>query len=183
MSVPVWRRTESDVEFLSNFHKLRKETIQILMRDFGIKKRQYSIQLIERIYSIDENDKELLEFIMKKYGISSADVDKYPTWLIDTWRSEVLRILNLIGVEIELGNSIYITNESEYIERRHHFTLAIGYCNALKDKFQEILFCLTDVKVGAYEQVGQMLAKEIKLLKGLRKADNKLWNKLKASVD
>ena len=87
-------------------------------------------------------------------------------------------MLNLLGVEIELGNSIYVTTEPEYIERRRHFTLAIGYCNALKDKLQEIISTI-NVSVGAYTNVGLLLKKEIDLLKGVRKSDTKSWNKLK----
>ena len=72
-------------------------------------------------------------------------------------------MLNLLGVEIELGNSIYVTTEPEYIERRRHFTLAIGYCNALKDKLQEII-SMINVSVGAYTNAGLLLKKEIDLL-------------------
>lgn len=182
MSVPVWQRTESKVEFLSNFHKLRHETLQILLRDFGIKERTYTVELIEKIYNVEKEDKETLENIMEKYKMDSMDIAKYPSWLIDTWRQEILRMLNLLGVEIELGNSIYVTNEPEYIERRRHFTLAIGYCNALKDKLQEIISEI-NVSVGAYTNVGLLLKKEIDLLKGVRKADKKSWDKIKAKQE
>ena len=178
MSVPVWKRTESKVEFLSNFNKLRKEIIQILLRDFGIKEKTYTVELIKTIYNIDNVDEETLKNIMEKYKMNSIDLIKYPPWLIDTWRHDILKLLNLLGVEIELGNSIYVTTEPEYIERRRHFTLAIGYCNALKDKLQEIISTI-NVSVGAYTNVGLLLKKEIDLLKGVRKADTKSWNKLK----
>ena len=115
---------------------------------------------------------------MEKYKMNSIDLIKYPPWLIDTWRHDILKLLNLLGVEIELGNSIYVTTEPEYIERRRHFTLAIGYCNALKDKLQEII-SMINVSVGAYTNARLLLKKEIDLLKGVRKADTKSWNKLK----
>lgn len=181
MSVPTWKRTESKVEFLSNFHKMRKNILCILMRDFGIKKRTYTIELIENIYELSNEDKMELETIMNKYGINSAEVDKYPDWLITQWRSDVMILMRNLGVEIELGNSIYITTEEEYQERRKHISLAIGYCNALKDKFQEILSCI-NVKIGAYEEVAIMLQKEINLLKGVRKADNKVINKIRQEL-
>lgn len=84
MSVPSWQRIESDLEFLSNFNKMRRETIQILMRDFGIKKKTYSLSLVEDIYNINDEDKTILEELMNKYQISSYDVDKYPSWLVGT---------------------------------------------------------------------------------------------------
>ena len=188
MSVPSWERTESKLEFLSNFNKMRKNTIQILMRDFGIKKRSYSIYLIEEIYDIQDDDKATLENLMEKYQISSADVDKYPDWIINNWRDEILKILNLIGVEIRLFNSIYINSKSttscelEYTERRKHISLAIGYCNSLLDKLQEIISNI-NVPLGAYEELASQIEYEIKLLKGVRKADNKLFKNLKASIN
>lgn len=176
MSVPVWKRNQSKVEFLANFHKMRTHVLAILMRDFGIKQKTYTVQFLEKIYEITDEDKQTLEQLMAKYGMSSAEVDKYPDWLVEHWRDDVMILLRNLGIEIELGNSIYISKqgdyETEYTERRKHFSLAIGYCNALKDKFQEILSCI-DVKVGAYEEVSVMLQKEISLLKGVRQSDNR----------
>lgn len=188
MSVPSWERTESKLEFLSNFNKMRKNAIQILMRDFGIKRRSYSVHLIEKIYNIQNEDKIILENLMNKYQISSADVDKYPNWIMDNWRNEILKILNLIGIELRLFNSIYINSntstscELEYMERRKHISLAIGYCNSLLDKLQEIISSI-NVPLGAYEELASQTEYEIKLLKGVRKADNKLYKNLKASIN
>lgn len=173
MSVPEYRRNKSSVEFLANFHKLRKEVNMILMRDFGIKPRHYSVDLIQQIYDLDENDETVLREIMNKYGMDSSQIQKYPKWLVDSWRTQIRQIMSNMGVEIELANSIFITSMDEYYERRKHWTLAIGYCNALKDVFHEILDCLPDVKVGAYTEVSILLKKEIELLKGVRKSDNK----------
>lgn len=74
-------------------------------------------------------------------------------------------------------NSIYITCKEEYSERRIAWDKAIGYCNALKDKFHEILSTIK-VSVGAYQVVGELLQKEINLLKGVRKSDNQILTKL-----
>ena len=50
MSVRVPDRNESKVEFLGNFHRLRKEVEEILMRDFGLKRRRYEVALMENGY-------------------------------------------------------------------------------------------------------------------------------------
>ena len=177
MGVPEYKQTPSKVEFLSNFHKLRKETNLILMRDFGIKQRTYTVKLVEDIYELSEEDKKTLEAISIKYGIDSVLIDKYSEWLVNAWRNEVRDILTNLGVQIELANSIYITCREEYAERRIAWDKALGYCNALKDKFHEILSTIK-VSVGAYEVVGKLLQKEINLLKGVRKSDNQILAKL-----
>lgn len=188
MSVPAYKRNESSIEFLNNFDKIRRDSYQILMRDFGVKKRSYSINLIEKIYEIDNSDKLTLEALMEKYQISAADVDKYPVWIIETWRKDISNIITRVGIEIRLFNSIYITNKSikiaeqEYLERRQHISRAIGFLYALKDKFQEIIMII-DVSLGAYTEVNKKIDYEVKLLKGVRQADNKLFDKIKAGFE
>lgn len=170
MSVPKSERSESKVRFLSNFHKLRKETLDILMRDFGIKKKHYTVEIIQKIYEISPEDTEALKAIMDKYGINNADIDKYPVWIVEKWRDQVMDILQHLGVEIELANNIFMYLPEEVYERRLHWDAAIGYCHALKDKLHEIITSIK-VNVGAYEQVAILLQDEIKLLKGVRKSD------------
>lgn len=180
-SVPVYKRKPSAVEFIEKFHKIRKEVILILMRDFGIKARTYSVSLLEDIYEIDPEDKEMLEAITYKYGIDSTLIDKYPSWLIDGWRTEIMMILNNIGIEIECANAIYITNLDEYYLRRNHWDNAIGYVYALKDKLHEVIDCIK-VRVNAYKEVFKLIGDEIKLLKSVRKSDNRVLSKLDIST-
>jgi hypothetical protein len=180
-NVPSYKRKKSGVEFISKFHMIRKNIILILMRDFGIKARSYSVSLLEDIYEIDPEDKEILEAIAYKYGIDSGIVDKYPAWLIDGWRNEIMMILNNIGIEIECANAIYITNLDEYYLRRNHWDNAIGYIYALKDKLHEVISCIK-VRVNAYEDVFRLIGDELRLIKSVRKSDNKLLSKLDISV-
>ena len=180
-NVPVYKRNLSGVEFINKFHKIRKETILILMRDFGIKARTYTVSLLEDIYELDPEDREMIEAIAYKYGIDSAIIDKYPEWLINGWRNEIMMILNCIGIEIECANAIYITNLDEYYLRRNHWDNAIGYCYALKDKLHEVIDCIK-VRVNAYEAVFKLIGDEIKLLKSVRKSDNRILSKLDIAV-
>lgn len=144
------------------------------MRDFGLKKRAYDIALMEEIYEMTDEDKKLYEALMERIGATSNIIDKYPCWLIDNWRSSILNALDNLGTEIELANSIYAIYPEEWIERRIHWDRAIGYCNALKDKLHDIIFCLgKDITLGAYNDISKKLKKEINLLKGVRKSDCK----------
>lgn len=175
-SVPKYKRTTSKIHFLATFNKIRKETIMILMRDFGIKARSYSIDLMEIIYEMSEDDSKEFEDLCEKYNITSFDIDKYPEWLVNGWRNELMMILNNLGIEIQCANSIYVTNIQEYYNRRNHWNTAIGYCMALMDKLHEIIACI-HVKIGAYEHVFEMIIEEIKLLKAVRKSDNRYLKK------
>ena len=174
MSVRLLDRNESRVEFLSNFHNLRRDIEILLMRDFGLKKRKYEIALMEEIYQMTEEDKRTYENLMTKIGAKSSLIDKYPTWLVENWRSAIMRILDKLGIELELANSIYATTAEEMAERRLHWDNSIGYCNALKDKFQDVIYCIkTDVTLGSYADISNRLSKQINLIKGVRKSDLK----------
>ena len=172
MSVRVPDRNESKVEFLGNFHRLRKEVEEILMRDFGLKRRRYEVALMEEIYEIADEDKAAFEGLCGKYGIESFVVDKYPAWLVESWRRRILEILDNIGAELESANSIYALLPDEWIERRLHWDRALGWCNALKDKLQDIVYRTGgDVSLGAHRKASEMLSKEMNLIKGVRKSD------------
>lgn len=174
MSVRLIDRNESKVEFLSNFHKLRKEIEIFLMRDFGLKKRKYNIALMEEIYEMDEEKKKSYESLMKEIGAKSSIIDKYPSWLINAWRRSILNILDNIGIQIEIANSCYVQIKEEVIERRLAWDKAIGFLNALKDKLQDIIYCLgQDITLGAYNEIMKKIKKEINLIKGVRKSDYK----------
>ena len=117
MSVPVPDRNPSKVEFLNNFHKLRKEVNILMMRDFGVKARAYDVELISDIYELSNEDKSTFKEISDKYGIENFKVNKYPLWRIETWQKEISDIMNDLGKYIELGNSINIHDEDLFREK------------------------------------------------------------------
>lgn len=177
MSVPVFKRNESTIEFLHTYHKLRKEVNILIARDFGIKPRTYTTHLVSKIYELSEEDEKTLNDMSTKYGMNSVVIEKYPQWLINSLRTETREYTRHIGVEIELANSIFIheaISKESYAERRKHWELAIGYCNALKDELNEIVECFHP-KASAYEELVKLIDKEIALLKGIRKHDGKTF--------
>lgn len=175
MSVPKYKRNTSKIHFFAVYNDIRRETISVLMRDFGIKARSYSVHLLEDIYDLSEEDKKIFEDLSEKYGIESYDIDKYPDWIINSWRNEILAILSNISIEIQCANAIYITNIQEYYNRRNHWNNAIGFCMALMGKLHEIIACIR-VKVKSYEHIFELLNEEIRLLKAVRKSDNRYKN-------
>lgn len=178
-------RGESKAEFLKNFHRLRKEINMLMMRDFGIKPRKYNVDLIKEIYELNEEDAALLSNMSEKYGMNTFYTEKYPKERIYEWKKELCYIMNQLGICIEQGNSrnvkyaLYPT--AEYLKRTEYFEDAIGYCQALKDKFHEILDIL-DVKTGQYITVSKLLKREISLLKGVKRSDKDALAKAKAKI-
>lgn len=172
MAVPKYKRRLSGTEFLNNYDKIYKETVLILMRDFGIKKTTRVVNVLFQSYHIEEYDRETLQRIIEKYNIQTMDIDREGAWLIDKWKTQIMTALDKLGIEIELTNNIYITSIDEYTERRRHWNNAIGWCHILIKKYQQIISCL-NVKLGAYDIVIGELYMEIKLLKGVRKSDRK----------
>ena len=175
MSVPKYKRETSGTEFLNNYSKIYKETVLILMRDFGIKKTTRVVNVLFQSYQIEEYDRETLQRIIDKYNIQTLDIDREGAWLVDKWKTQIMTALDHIGIEIDLANNIYITSPDEYNERRKHWNNAIGWCHILIKKFQQIISCL-NVKLGAYDVVVGELYFEIRLLKGVRKSDRRNKN-------
>lgn len=186
MSVPSWQRNESSVQFLETYKQIRKQVNQILMRDFGLKPRSYDVKLVESIYSLTEEDKQTLENISEKYGMKTYAIKKYPEWMVADMRTGIRASIKGIGTHIEIANNIFIgdagkdkgedlnrrVREGLYIERRKQWSMAIGYCNALKDGLQEVLETFS-VQKNQYEIVFGLIKKEIDLLKGVRKSDSR----------
>ena len=147
------------------------------MRDFGIKAKEYDVNMISSIYQLEEEDKKALQAISMKYGMNSYLTYKYPIWRIAQWRMEIANIMDHIAANIELANSIRIEGEFYlecYRRRTTYFETAIGWCNALKDKFHEILDCIA-VDVGAYNEISHLLKREINMLKGVKRRDKKVF--------
>lgn len=176
MAVPEHLRTESKVEFLSNFHKLRKYLYFLIARDFGLKAKSYDVDLLNKIYNLSDEDKAILDNISIKYGMRSFDVKKLPDWLVQHWRDDMIVIIRNASTEIELANSIYVTMKEEYTERRIHWNRALGYLNSIKDMLQEMIEMMKP-PLGAYTEISKILEKEIRLIKGVRKSDNAFLNK------
>lgn len=185
MSVPEPFRNESRAEFLNNFHRMRKMINKLMMRDFGQKKREYDVNLLKNIYDISDDDVAVLEGLPKKYGMKSFPVEKCPEWRIAEWRKEISRIMTKIGEALEVANNIRIDGDffaEEYAERRKHFEKAQGLLHALKDKFHEVIDII-DTNLGEYEEISQMMLKEINYVKKIKRYDNKIYQKKKEEYE
>lgn len=171
MSVPKGRRNESPFETRHQLFKLRDVVTELMFNNFGFSKEKYQRQ-IDRYYEAHKHDSNI-DQIMERY---KAKQKSFIEWFIDKERDAVLEILRRIECEFTFGNSIYISDtiasEDEFIERRKHITAAIAECYVLKQEIQYVIRTLP-VNINKYSLYDDLLEKQISLLKGVRKADNK----------
>lgn len=174
MSVPKSRRGLSHMEFYHNAITLRKEITLLLLRDFGIKDKIRKATVITE--NMSEEDATKVIEILDKYDCSSI-LYKYPDWIINTERDNILKICHRLIMNITQANSIYPTNIAEYQSRRLFQDYAIGNCEQLLQEMQYVM-SIIPVNSNKYMRYVDMIETEIILLKGWRKSDNKILKNL-----
>ena len=170
-------RSMSKYKFYANATRLRKELTQLLLRDFGLKRKVRETILDTR--NMKPDDVKQLIGLMERYNIAVIK-SEYPTWIIDKFRNSVWDILRDMHVNITRAYSIWATNFSEANERRDAQNRAIAACENL---LQEMTFAIDilDVDAEKYMRYVDLIVVEISLLKGWRKADNKRFRELKGA--
>lgn len=177
MSVLKNKRTKSNVEFYNNAILLRKQITIFLLKDFGMKDKVRNLNNFTSIRNITENDKILLEEFMTKYKLSSKIYEEYPVWFLEEERRNIIHLLNELLYDIVHANTIYVRSVSEYKTRRKYQTKAISICELLLQEFQYLIDILP-ININKLEYYIELIIKEIALLKGWRKSDNKILKRL-----
>jgi hypothetical protein len=151
MSVLKNKRGLSKLEFYHNARRMRREITMLVLRDFGIHSRGKKF----------------------KEDTGSQQPEGYYDELLEEFSRNVRQLLRSMIWNITAGNTIYPVNEAEVRERRHYQTAAIVNCEQL---MQELLYCedVMPVKVSKFMPYIEQIEFEIKLLKGWRKANNKI---------
>lgn len=192
MSVRVPDRGKSKADFMHNALRLRKEVTELLLRDFGVKGKIYNTVKNARMdersresflrvighYDIQESDRIELESIISSCTYDEETIGQYPMWLIDYFRCAILRILERLMTNLYLGNSIYITVESEYLKRREHWNAAIG---CIYDLAAWLDYIRQTLPVDANKYVGYLdrCKREISMLRGVKKSDNSVMTAIR----
>ncbi len=181
MSVLKNKRSVSKLEFYHNAIELRKEITDLLLRDFGIKNKVRSINAILTNPEMDEEDKKIVEDLIKKYENLGIVVYGYPEWLIEQMRDKMLNICHNMIMNITQANTIYPVSEAEYNDRRQYQNHAIGNCEPL---LQEMQYAISVLPIDAQKLMKyvDMIEREIALLKGWRKSDNKILERIRKGV-
>lgn len=170
MSVPKGKRKPSQFEVFHHLTILRKNVTGLLLRDFGYSPEKAKEKLSGRFGGKDYNDlsdvdKTLYDRILQRYG-------SFEDWFITGEREIVIDCLRKIAEHVYTANSIYPTCVRELDERRLHQDLAIGQCYRLVQELQYAIETLP-VDVNTYLRFSAQIQKEIDLIKGWRKSDNK----------
>ena len=173
MSVLKRKRNISKMEFYHNAIKLRLMITEFLLKDFGIKSRRRNLEFAKDVYDIEDEDVEEIENILSAYDLKNSFIDNFPSWLIDKERDYFMDLLRSLMKNICSANTIHITNKEEYYMRRNYQTQAICDCENLLQEMQYIIY-VTHPNVEKYMPYVDIIEKEITLLKGWRKSDNKI---------
>lgn len=182
MSVLKRKRNLSKMEFYHNAIKLRLMITELLLKDFGIKSRRRNLEFAKEVYDIDEEDLSEIEDILSAYNIKNSFIDNFPSWLIDKERDYFMDLLRSLMKNICSANTIHITNEEEYMMRRNYQTKAICDCENLLQEMQYVIY-VCHPNVEKYMVYVDIIEKEILLLKGWRKSDNKIIKAIKENKE
>lgn len=173
MSVIRARRSMSDLEFYHRALKIDTELTNLLLKDFGIRDKVRDIKYYCDIKKMSEDDKEILLHIAEKYNLDDKIIEAYPMWLIEHYRETILRDLDDLFYNITQGNTIYPRSKDEWEEKRKHQTKAIANCLNILHTLQRLSNILP-INANKFSRYIDMIDEEIKLLRGWRKANNRM---------
>jgi hypothetical protein len=145
------KRGLSKLEFYHNARRMRKELTMLVLRDFGIHSRGAK-------FKADTGSQQPVGFYDE---------------LLEDFSRNIRHLLRNLMMNITAGNTIYPINDLEMQTRRQYQTAAIINCEQL---LQEMLYCedVLPVKVSKFVPYIEQIEFEISLLKGWRKANNKI---------
>lgn len=175
MAVLESKRTLSTLEFYKNAICLRKSLAFLLMRDLGTKSKVRDYKYMTR--GMDEKDAAALTEIMQKYHYARMKAE-WPAWVIVKLRNSIWELMRDMMINITHAYTIWATCRAEADERRVMQDRAIGDCESILKEL-EFAIEILPVDVNKYKTQTELIIKEIKLLKGWRKADNKRFRDLK----
>ena len=172
MSVLKNLRTLSTMQFYMTALDIRREITNWILCDFGYKK--YPRNIVSVIRDISLEDQEQINDIYKKYGINvnKEYVSEFPEWYSSSEKKAFNGLCQSLIFDITHANSIYVTNMSEYEERRMYQTKAICTCYCLCAE----IACIKNIFNIDLKLVNNLIAlisDEIELLRAWRHSDKK----------
>lgn len=118
--------------------------------------------------------REITTYVLRDFAVDGK-LDYMEQWFLNDQRTEILHDIRAAAACIEMANSIYITNITEYEDRRLWQDRAIGYYNRAKQEIEFIAKMLKGkINVNKYMDSEKKINAEIGLISSWRKADNKI---------
>lgn len=170
MTVVKRKRKESPFEVFHHFYRVRKDITDLLLRDFGYSEKK-ARQHLEKMFG-GKTYNELDETERLHYEKRKKRTESFEKWFIVDQRKTVMNCLRDIQENVSVANSIYPSCPEELVERRIHQDKALGHCYRLLQELQYAIETLP-VDIKAYLRFAEGIEKQISLIKGWRKADNK----------
>ena len=136
--------------------------MELIMHNFGFSREKYDL----RIEKIKKNNPKAAEKMINKENA-------FEKWYFDSVKGQLLDRITEAEKHLVIGNSIYITSLLDYDDRRYHFTEAIGILHSLSVQLKNIIDTVP-VDVNKYTRFGNQIDLIIKMIKGLKKSDNKV---------
>ncbi len=155
--------------------KLRIDMTKFLMQNFGTSREYKDIRLFENRCKMSEEDKNIINEIIDKYGHRITFETNYPYWVLDHARIHLLDLLDKLMICITQLDSIYPTSMYLYNLKLDYIQKAIGYCECIIEYFEftVITFNPANADLSAYDVYLDMLKELISRLRNLRKGNNK----------
>ena len=170
MSVIARKRKESQFEVIKHFYRLRKDITDLLLRDFGYSSKKFENKMSKMFggKSFEELSDNQKEHYLKTVHRSTG----FEEWFIGYQRDAIMDCIRNATEYIFTANSIYPSIPEELVERRIFQDKAIGQMYRLLQELQYAIEILP-VNIEKYIKFTDDIKKQINLLKGWRKSDNK----------
>lgn len=179
MSVIKAKRHTSTIEFLHNALNLRKYVVFKLLKDFGLKDKVRDKTLFINSSRLDKGKQLLLGDLLKQCDYMTA-LEQYPQWFIREERAFINDLCRRMITDIITANNIYITTQADADQRRSHQNAAIASVETLLQELTFLLDIIPQINADALKPLIEMADREIALLKGWRKSDNRIRKSLPA---
>ncbi len=171
-------RKESKFEVIAHFYKLRKEITNLTLHNFSYDYNK-SLNRLIRVFHCETWD-DVTNLSPQEQARIKGYVEKHQgleNWYLEDERYAIIHVLREIGSHITSANNIFPYYKEELIERRLYQDRAIAACNNLLQELQYVIDIIP-VNVNAYTGIATMIEHEIKLLKGWRTSDNRVYKHL-----
>ena len=179
MTVLKSKRKESQFEVIKHFYRLRKDITDLLLRDFGYSQKKSGIKMSKMFGG--KSYGELSDSQQEHYNKVASKNNGFEEWFIGYQRDTIMDCIRSATEYIFSANSIYPSEHEELIERRIFQDKAIGQCYRLLQELQYTIETLP-VDIEKYIRLTDSVNKEINLLKGWRKADNKFKKQFEKDI-
>ena len=172
MSVPSWERGESYHGYRYYAIELYQDIVDLLLRDFGVKDKQYSIDYFSKD-NLSDDQKQQLQQLMNKCGCTKIPV-QFPKWLLDHYRENILNTAHDMCQQLTLADSITdqgVSNLKQFYQRQTAQNKAIADCKQLQQEFQDAKYTLP-VQLKKFTPYIDLIESVLQKLENWRKTTN-----------